>query len=56
MSSEVFYMGDDNKELCFKHAVQVAMNGHDIRPELEIEEPALDETGHWRIHECYMCD
>lgn len=56
MSSEIFYMDEDNKELCFKHAVQVAINDHDIRPEVEIEEQDASESGWSRVHDCYMCN
>lgn len=57
IGSDIFYMDGDNKELCFKHAVQVAMNGHDIRTEIEVEEEQdPGYSGMMRIHDCYMCN
>lgn len=56
MSSEIFYIDEDNnKELCFMHAVQVVIMRHKpIRSEIEEQDP--DQSAMMRIHDCYMCN
>lgn len=49
--SEIFYIDEEeDKEVCFKHAVQAVM----------IEDKAiktkLDESVFWQLHQCYMCE
>lgn len=52
---EIFYIDEEmDKELCFMHAVQVALTGDKaIRTEVEEQDP--DESGIIRIHDCYVC-
>lgn len=55
MSIEIYYIDKEtDKELCFKHAVQMAAKGRVIQSEVEAQD--LDESGIMRIHDCYMCD
>jgi len=56
MDYEVFYIDEEeDKELCFKHAVRAAiMEDKNIRTETEEQDPG--ESGMMRIHDCYMCE